>query len=116
MQRISITPRNKWQDAVEKLGLANLDYINRTGMLPPRFATGGLINSDIMRTKTIGNTPSKGVDYNTMQSQQQQPTVDNNMKVLIFDDRASYEQEMMGPTGERIFLYHWKRNQSKLSR
>lgn len=29
--------------AVEKLGLANLDYINRTGMLPPRFATGGLI-------------------------------------------------------------------------
>lgn len=102
--------------AVEKLGLANLDYINRTGMLPPRFATGGLINSDIMRTKTIGNTPSKGVDYNTMQSQQQQPTVDNNMKVLIFDDRASYEQEMMGPTGERIFLYHWKRNQSKLSR
>ncbi|WP_336982775.1 transglycosylase SLT domain-containing protein [Acinetobacter modestus] len=102
--------------AVEKLGLANLDYINRTGMLPPRFATGGLINSDIMRTKTIGNTPSKGVDYNMMQSQQQQPTVDNNMKVLIFDDRASYEQEMMGPTGERIFLYHWKRNQSKLSR
>jgi hypothetical protein len=57
--------------AVEKLGLANLDYINRTGMLPPRFATGGLINSDIMRTKTIRNTPSKGVDYNTMQSQQQ---------------------------------------------
>lgn len=102
--------------AVEKLGLHNLDYINRTGMLPPRFATGGLINGNIMKTKTISNTPSKGVDYNVMQSQQQQPTVDNNMKVLIFDDRSSYEQEMMGPTGERIFMYHWKRNQSKLSR
>lgn len=32
--------------AVEKLGLANLDYINRTGMLPPRFATGGLIGKE----------------------------------------------------------------------
>ncbi|KXO78205.1 hypothetical protein AYL20_07465 [Acinetobacter venetianus] len=32
--------------AVDKLGLANLDYINRTGMLPPRFATGGMIGKE----------------------------------------------------------------------
>lgn len=32
--------------AVEKLGLHNLDYINRTGMLPPRLATGGLIGKE----------------------------------------------------------------------
>lgn len=102
--------------AVEKLGLANLDYINRTGMLPPRFATGGMINSDIMKTKTISNTPSKGVDYNVMQSQQQASIVDNQMKVVILDDRSAVEQELMGPSGEKAFLYHWKRNQSKLSR
>lgn len=102
--------------AVEKLGLSNLDYINRTGMLPQRFATGGIINSDIMRTKTISNTPTKGVDYNVMQSQQQASIVDNQMKVVIFDDRSAVEQELMGPSGEKAFLYHWKRNQSKLSR
>lgn len=40
--------------------------------------------------------------------------VDNNMKVVILDDRSAVEQELMGPSGEKAFLYHWKRNQSKL--
>ena len=42
--------------------------------------------------------------------------VDNNMKVVILDDRSAVEQELMGPSGEKAFLYHWKRNQSKLAR
>lgn len=32
--------------AVAKLGMANVDYMNRTGMLPPRFATGGMIGKE----------------------------------------------------------------------
>lgn len=48
---------------------------------------------------------------------QQKPTsVENNMKVVILDDRSGIDQEMMGPSGEKAFLYHWKRNQSRLSR
>lgn len=48
---------------------------------------------------------------------QQKPTsVENNMKVVILDDRSGVDQEMMGPSGEKAFLYHWKRNQSRLSR
>ena len=48
---------------------------------------------------------------------QQKPTsVENNMKVVILDDRSGVDQEMMGSSGEKAFLYHWKRNQSRLSR
>ena len=54
-------------------------------------------------------------DRQSANTQAASPTVvDNNTKVLIFDDRQAMEQEMMGPTGEKIFMYHWKRNQSKL--
>ena len=101
--------------AVEKLGLANLDYINRTGMLPPRFATGGLINSDIMRTKTIGNTPSKGVDYNTMQSQQQQEqSVSYPFTVNNVFDLKDIPDVMATPAGTNVFLNFVRLNKSKI--
>ena len=100
--------------AVEKLGLANLDYINRTGMLPPRFATGGLINSDIMKTKTIGNTPSKGVDYNTMQSQQQMtPSVNVTPNIVIADERATFMNYIRSSSGQQDIFYVIERNRSK---
>lgn len=102
--------------AVEKLGLANLDYINRTGMLPPRFATGGLINSDIMKTKTIGNTPSKGVDYNAMQSQQGQQSQQNdvNLRVINSFDDSTIHDAMATPEGEKVVLNIIKRNKTNL--
>ncbi|ENW95977.1 tape measure protein [Acinetobacter sp. NIPH 298] len=49
--------------AVEKLGLANLDYINRTGMLPPRFATGGLIGKErFLSTSSQSDRRGDGVN------------------------------------------------------
>ncbi|MFV7480500.1 hypothetical protein ACNPMW_10160 [Acinetobacter junii] len=48
--------------AVEKLGLANLDYINRTGMLPPRFATGGLIGKEKYIAQSSRSNQSGGVN------------------------------------------------------
>ena len=48
--------------AVEKLGLANLDYINRTGMLPPRFATGGMIGKEKYIAQPSRSDQSGGVN------------------------------------------------------
>lgn len=48
--------------AVEKLGLANLDYINRTGMLPPRFATGGMIGKEKYMAQSGRSNQSGGVN------------------------------------------------------
>lgn len=48
--------------AVEKLGLANLDYINRTGMLPPRLATGGMIGKEKYIAQSSRSNQSGGVN------------------------------------------------------
>ncbi|RLZ06572.1 hypothetical protein EAH57_15640 [Acinetobacter sp. 2JN-4] len=54
--------------AAEKLGLENLNYINRTGELPKGFATGGLIGGDISERRPMkfstGFNQSNGGDVN----------------------------------------------------
>ena len=79
-----------------------------------------LFRSGVVDTKVLDMVNNKALnsyisDQQEANAKASSPTVvDNNTKVLIFDDRQAMEQEMMGPTGEKIFMYHWKRNQSKL--
>ncbi len=92
-------------------GVGNVEAL-RTGK---GFADGGVVGTkvlDMVNNKALNSYISDQQEANAKASS---PTVvDNNTKVLIFDDRQAMEQEMMGPTGEKIFMYHWKRNQSKL--
>lgn len=92
-------------------GVGNVEAL-RTGK---GFADGGVVDTkvlDMVNNKALNSYISDQQEANAKASS---PTVvDNNTKVLIFDDRQAMEQEMMGPTGEKIFMYHWKRNQSKL--
>lgn len=92
-------------------GVGNVEAL-RTGK---GFADGGVVDTkvlDMANNKALNSYISDQQEANAKASS---PTVvDNNTKVLIFDDRQAMEQEMMGPTGEKIFMYHWKRNQSKL--
>lgn len=92
-------------------GVGNVEAM-RTGK---GFAAGGVVDTkvlDMVNNKALNSYISDQQEANAKASS---PTVvDNNTKVLIFDDRQAMEQEMMGPTGEKIFMYHWKRNQSKL--
>lgn len=94
-------------------GVGNVEAL-RTGK---GFADGGVVDTkvlDMVNNKALNSYISDQQEANAKASS---PTVvDNNTKVLIFDDRQAMEQEMMGPTGEKIFMYHWKRNQSKLTR
>ncbi|WP_436897708.1 tape measure protein [Acinetobacter gyllenbergii] len=39
--------------AAEKLGLENLNYINRTGELPKMFATGGAVGGDVSESRSV---------------------------------------------------------------
>lgn len=79
------------------------------------FADGGVVDTkvlDMSNNKALSGYLS---DRQSANEQAASPTtVDNNMKVVILDDRSAVEQELMGPAGEKAFLYHWKRNQSKL--
>lgn len=96
------------------IGLENLNYMNRTGELPPNHDAAQL--SAIQRQQRQSDLINTSINQrNAAPTQSAAPTVvDNNMKVVILDDRSAVEQELMGPSGEKAFLYHWKRNQSKL--
>jgi|GEM_PF-2340813 len=96
------------------IGLENLNYMNKTGELPPNHDAAQL--SAIQRQQRQSDLINTSINQrNAGSTQSAAPTVvDNNMKVVILDDRSAVEQELMGPSGEKAFLYHWKRNQSKL--
>lgn len=96
------------------IGLENLNYMNKTGELPPNHDAAQL--SAIQRQQRQSDLINTSINQrNASSTQSAAPTVvDNQMKVVILDDRSVVEQELMGPSGEKAFLYHWKRNQSKL--
>ncbi|MCL5767341.1 hypothetical protein [Acinetobacter sp. ANC5681] len=92
-------------------GVGNVEAM-RTGK---GFADGGVVDTkvlDMSGNQALSNYLSDRQAANERSSSQ--TVVDNNTKVLIFDDRQAMEQEMLGAAGEKAFLYHWKRNQSKL--
>ncbi|WP_151800700.1 phage tail tape measure protein [Acinetobacter junii] len=86
--------------AVEKLGLANLDYINRTGMLPPRQ------NADFTRAMNERQSNAKQTEA------VQQPQV--NVRVMNSWDESEFFDAMATPTGEKIVMNIIKRNRTKL--
>jgi hypothetical protein len=100
--------------SAKSIGLADLNYMNRTGELPPNHDEAQL--SAIQRQQRQSDLINTSVNLrNSGSSQTAAPTVvDNQMKVVILDDRSAVEQELMGPSGEKAFLYHWNRNKSKL--
>lgn len=109
--------------AVEKLGLANLNYMNRTGELPKMYADGGLVSE---ATKRVGiNTLNAINNGGTLQAekvaqanakaQSQTPQIiDNQLRVLFVKDENEAKDMLYGPDGEKAFLYHMKRNRSKV--
>lgn len=86
--------------AVEKLGLANLDYINRTGMLPPPQ------NADFTRAMNERQSNAKQTEA------VQQPQV--NVRVINNLDQSEFFDAMATPTGEKIVMNIIKRNRTKL--
>jgi hypothetical protein len=98
--------------AVEKLGLANLNYMNATGEIPNKYATGGAIALD--PPKVLNTQSEKMNGYREQAQQARSQPIENKVNVAIFDDRQSMKDAMFGPDGEKAHLYHYKRNQSKL--
>lgn len=109
--------------AVEKLGLANLNYMNRTGELPKMYADGGLVSEATKRVgiNTLnainngGTIQAEKVAQASVKAQSQTPQViDNQLRVLFVKDESEAKDMLYGPDGEKAFLYHMKRNRSKV--
>jgi hypothetical protein len=94
--------------AVEKLGLANLNYMNATGEIPNKYATGGAITLD--PPKVLNTQSEKMNGYREQARATQSQTIDNQIRVAIFDDRADMMNQMYGKDGEKVVMYHLKRN------
>lgn len=105
----------------------------------PGFATGGLVRgpgtgtSDSINaklsngefvmtaeaTKRVGadtlNAVNKGGQLRASQSTSNQPqTIDNKLSVVMVKDESEAKDWLYGADGEKAFLYHYKRNKSKL--
>ncbi len=119
--------------AVNRIGVANYDYMNRTGELPfqreyealksqftmpsateapKRFAEGGIVgvyNPDFERKQF------EAISRSNQQLQVQQPqTVENVVKVIMVKDEEEAKEHLYGKDGEKAWLYHFNRNKSKV--
>lgn len=119
--------------AVNRIGVSNYDYMNRTGELPfqreyealksqltmpgtteapKRFAEGGIVgtyNPDFERKQF------EAISRSNQQSQAHQPqTVENVVKVIVVKDEEEAKEYLYSKDGEKAFLYHLNRNKSKI--
>jgi tape measure domain-containing protein len=119
--------------AVNRIGVANYDYMNRTGELPfqreyealksqltmpgtteapKRFAEGGIVgayNPDFERKQF------EAISRSNQQLQVHQPqTVENVVKVIMVKDEEEAKEHLYSKDGEKAWLYHFNRNKSKV--
>lgn len=88
--------------ATQKIGIADLNYMNRYGEIPQRQSTA--------LTPKVGNgLPSTAVNQN-----HKPQTIDNNLRVIMVKDEDEAKDWLYSPEGEKAFLYHMKRNRSKV--
>lgn len=88
-------------EAVAKLGLGNLDYMNATGNLPGKFAEGGLIQD----APKLAASPKYVGREQTAQSQK----IMNNLRVIMVKNEDEAKDMLYSADGEKAFLYHMKR-------
>ncbi|MBJ9904811.1 tape measure protein [Acinetobacter bereziniae] len=119
--------------AVNRIGVANYDYMNRTGELPfqreyealksqltmpgtkeapKRFAKGGIVgayNPDFERKQF------EAISRSNQQLQVHQPqTVENVVKFIMVKDEEEAKEHLYSKDGEKAWLYHFNRNKSKV--
>ena len=100
-------------EAVAKLGLGNLDYMNATGNLPGKFADGGLIRN----TPDLGN-PNLGSTPQFLGREQQSSS--NGMQGLTIINQIEQEDLVGGyfrkPAAGQLILNLIKANPSEFKR
>ncbi|NHB57031.1 hypothetical protein G9F32_03155 [Acinetobacter sp. 194] len=101
--------------AVNALGLDTLNFMNQTGRLPNKYATGGLIALDKPKvTNTSSDIVSKYVNQARENSASQRSTIDNKLSVIMVKDDDEAKNYKYSKDFENAVLYHMKRNRSKV--
>lgn len=99
--------------AVNSLGLDTLNYMNQTGRLPNAYADGGAIALDA--PKLVNPQQNKDlVNYLAEKKPAPAQSIDNNIKVLMVDNRDDLMNNLYGSSGEKVIVHHIKRNRSQI--
>lgn len=75
------------------------------------FADGGLA---LDAPKVLNMQSPKMNGYREQASQSQKQVIDNQLRVIIVKDEQEAKDHLYGPDGEKAWLYHQRRNRSKV--
>ncbi|MCU4499260.1 tape measure protein [Acinetobacter radioresistens] len=95
--------------SVRKLGVDALNHINTYGELPKDTHRVGMGAMKAINSGADIQAERQAQANVKAQSSNPQP-IENNVRVGIFDDRADMLNQMYGREGEKIVMYHLKRN------
>ncbi|WP_287001062.1 tape measure protein [Acinetobacter sp.] len=98
--------------AVNMLGLDTLNFMNQTGRLPNAYADGGSIALDAPKVLNMQSPSISG--YLQQASHSQKQIIDNQIRVIMVKDEDEAKDMLYSADGEKAFLYHMKRNRSKV--
>ena len=113
------------QEDIKRWGGVNVVEAMRTSQPPKGYSDGGLVTPQ--DTYRVGMGTMEAINRNsTVQAERQaqasaqaqsanpQP-IENNLRVIFVRDENEAKEMLYGPDGEKAFLYHQKRNKSKLA-
>lgn len=113
------------QEDIKRWGGVNVVEAMRTSQPPKGYSDGGLVTPQ--NTYRVGMGTMEAINRNsTVQAERQaqasakaqtanpQP-IENNLRVIFVRDENEAKEMLYGPDGEKAFLYHQKRNKSKLA-
>ena len=110
--------------SVKKIGIENMEYMNRTGELPIQRAYGGLVTPQDTYRVGMGTVDAinRGADVQAERQAQANiragagasANVNLNPNFVIVDERESMSDYLFSPDGTKAFVKFFKRNKAAL--
>jgi hypothetical protein len=110
--------------SVKKIGIENMEYMNRTGELPIQRTYGGLVTPQDTYRVGMGTVDAinRGADVQAERQAQANvragagasANVNLNPNFVIVDERESMSDYLFSPDGTKAFVKFFKRNKAAL--
>lgn len=113
------------QEDIKRWGGVNVVEAMRTSQPPKGYSDGGLVTSQDTYRVGMGTVDTINRNADVLAERQAQASaqaqsanpqpIENNLRVIFVRDENEAKEMLYGPDGEKAFLYHQKRNKSKLA-
>jgi len=113
------------QEDIKRWGGVNAVEAMRTSQPPKGYSDGGLVTSQDTYRVGMGTVDTINRNADVLAERQAQASakaqsanpqpIENNLRVIFVRDENEAKEMLYGPDGEKAFLYHQKRNKSKLA-